>query len=131
MNLNKTTDYAIRVVLCLGKKRVLKSKEISEETSIPERYLARVLTKLKDADIVESTRGQNGGYALKKEWYEIELIDIIKTTEVSININRFTDCQDTKNQLKSYHHIQEYFNKVQNDIESNFSITIQDIINNY
>lgn len=30
MNLNKTTDYAIRVVLCLGKKRVLKSKEISE-----------------------------------------------------------------------------------------------------
>lgn len=131
MNLNKTTDYAIRVVLCLGKKRVLKSKEISEETSIPERYLARVLTKLKDADIVESTRGQNGGYALKKELYEIELIDIIKTTEVSININRFTDCQDTKNQLKSYHHIQEYFNKVQNDIESNFSITIQDIINNY
>lgn len=133
MKLNKTTDYAIRVVVCLRKKGLLKSKlEISEEMDIPERYLALVLTRLKDAGIVDSIRGQNGGYTLKKEWYEIKIMDIIKTTEVSVNINTFTDTKDiVERQLKTYSHVQRYFKEVQSGIEENLSITIQDIINDY
>jgi len=123
LKLNKTTDYAIRVVVFLRKPGQWKTKiEISEEMGIPRKYL----------QAVDSTRGINGGYTLKKEWYDIKLIDIIKTTEAAVNINTFNDTEDINTkQLKSYLPVQSYFDKVQNEIEANLSVTIQDIVNNY
>ena len=133
LKLNKTTDYAIRVVVFLRKTGQWKTKiEISEEMGIPRKYLQAVLDKLREAGIVDSTRGINGGYTLKKEWYDIKLIDIIKTTEAAVNINTFNDTEDINTkQLKSYLPVQSYFDKVQNEIEANLSVTIQDIVNNY
>ena len=127
LKLNKTTDYAIRVVVFLRKPGQWKTKiEISEEMGIPRKYLQAVLDKLREAGIVDSTRG------IKKEWYDIKLIDIIKTTEAAVNINTFNDTEDINTkQLKSYLPVQSYFDKVQNEIEANLSVTIQDIVNNY
>ena len=50
LKLNKTTDYAIRVVVFLRKPGQWKTKiEISEEMGIPRKYLQAVLDKLREA----------------------------------------------------------------------------------
>ena len=49
MQLNVTTDYAIRTVLYLGQcKKIASATEISNEMGIPRGYLEKVLSKLKN-----------------------------------------------------------------------------------
>ena len=46
MQLNVTTDYAIRTVLYLGQcKKIASATEISNEMGIPRGYLEKVLSK--------------------------------------------------------------------------------------
>lgn len=129
MKFNKTTKYAISVVIALKKKDLLKSKsEIFKETKIPDRYLSSVLLKLKDAGLLKGTVGINGGYVLTKDWDQIRLIDILSITEASIgkkNINESTD------ELELDPHIKNYLNSIQNEMNGNLLITIQEIVNNY
>lgn len=52
MQLNVTTDYAIRIVLYLGQcKKRASATEISSEMGIPKGYLEKVLSKLKKQNI--------------------------------------------------------------------------------
>ena len=60
MQLNVTTDYAIRTVLYLGQcKKIASATEISNEMGIPRGYLEKVLSKLKKAEYMETRLGQN------------------------------------------------------------------------
>lgn len=48
MQLNITTDYAIRTVLYLGSEgKSRTAKEIAEEMCIPQKYLIKILSKLR------------------------------------------------------------------------------------
>ncbi|WP_394883854.1 hypothetical protein [Clostridium tertium] len=48
MQLNITTDYAIRIVRCLAiKAKLTTAKEISEEMVIPKNYIVKITRKLK------------------------------------------------------------------------------------
>lgn len=89
MQLSMTTDYALRILLCLRKKENRKTAyEIAEDMAIPERYVLKVLNKLKQKDIIVSFSGNRGGYELVKELSEISLLNILETTENTTNINR-------------------------------------------
>ena len=58
MQLNITTDYAIRIVLYLGQSQEkLSANQISEDMCIPKGYLEKVLRKLKKASYVLSGSG--------------------------------------------------------------------------
>lgn len=89
MQLSITTDYALRILLCLCKKGTRKTAcEISYEMSIPERYVLKVLRKLKENNIIIAFPGKQGGYELAKDLSEISLKDIVELTETTIKINR-------------------------------------------
>lgn len=89
MQLNITTDYAIRTILCLENRGNRKNAyEISEEMAIPERYLLKVLKKLKQEGIIRSFAGSQGGYELAKDMSDISLADILQITENTVRINR-------------------------------------------
>ena len=67
MQLNVTTDYAIRTVLYLGQcKKIASATEISNEMGIPRGYLEKVLSKLKKAEYISADLGARGGYRLNK-----------------------------------------------------------------
>ena len=93
MQLNITTDYAIRTVLYLGsdgKSRT--AKEIAEEMCIPQNYLIKILSKLRKGGIITSFSGYAGGYQLKKYAYmlwgaTVGYASIPKTLTNIINAN--------------------------------------------
>lgn len=63
MQLTVTTDYAIRTLLCLNEKgNRLTTDEISQTMAIPDRYLLKVLKRLKSAGMVSSYPGNTGSY---------------------------------------------------------------------
>lgn len=91
MQLNQATDYAFRLVLHLAMRpegEIINGNEISEQESIPPRFLLKIVRYLNKAGIVKSYRGVDGGFALAQSPAEITLLDVIKAMEGPISIHR-------------------------------------------
>ena len=89
MQIQLTTDYAIRILTYLAlKKAVASSTELSIKLEIPQKYVARVGYKLKNANLADTVTGSLGGYILARPVEEISLYDIIEALEDGVKINR-------------------------------------------
>lgn len=81
MRLTVRGEYALRAVLALGLHygpEVVPIRVIAEEQRIPKRFLEQILNDLKDARVVESRRGVQGGYRLARPPAQISLAEIIR-----------------------------------------------------
>lgn len=79
INFNKTTEYALRIMshMAQDEKRLYKSDEVYEDLKIPFRYLRRLMTKLSKAGLLVSIQGKYGGFRIKEELQNINLLDIV------------------------------------------------------
>ena len=86
MQLNITTDYAIRIVLFLAKNNhVVSSKKLADVIKVSPRYLLQISSKLRDAGVIRVTHGSNGGIALAQPPKAINLYDIIIIMEGTVS----------------------------------------------
>ena len=97
MKLSTRGRYGVRLVLDLalnyGNGPIL-LKDISSRTEISEKYLWQLISPLKTASLVNSTRGAKGGYELAKSPKQITLKDVVNVLEGSMSI---VDCvENTK-----------------------------------
>ena len=89
MQLNVTTDYAIRIVLYLAiKKEITTSKEIGAAMGIPKNYVLKITHKLVEAGIIERLVGAQGGFSLAQKIDDITLLDILNIMEPTMRVNR-------------------------------------------
>ena len=89
MQLNITTDYAIRIVYYLAlKEETITASELASVLKIPVNYISKITKKLKAAEIVQACEGIKGGYALMKKPGMLSLFDIVSSMEVTMKINR-------------------------------------------
>lgn len=103
--LRKESEYAIRIVKLLSTfpdNKILKSKEISKIENISIHFSAKILRNLSKRKIVNSFRGSQGGYNLKKEritYYEI--IKAIQGEIKIINYKKFESNEIIENLIKT------------------------------
>lgn len=92
MLLTKECDYAIRIVRALssGEKRPV--VDISAEEDISMNYIYKLARKLEKAGIIETHRGVNGGYSLKKSLESISLFDVFLAVDQTFLVSDCTDC---------------------------------------
>lgn len=133
MQLNITTDYAIRTILYLGRSdKKTPAKAIAKEMKIPEGYMGKVLSKLKEAQIIDAELGAHGGYWLKRSLDEITIGDVIRTMEMTVKINRCLEPDNYCN--RGYENaknckVRKYYFKIQNLLEMTvFNVSLQDIL---
>ena len=89
MQLNITTDYAIRIIVYLGMKGgFAASREVSDNMGIPYGYVLKIARKLVAAEIVTTSTGIYGGISLNKKPEDISLLDLIQVMESTTKINR-------------------------------------------
>ena len=72
------------------------ASEISESQDIPAHYLKQILSRLRTAGLLRSTRGPAGGHELARDPSEISVGEIIQCLEGNLtNINAILDlpCQ--------------------------------------
>ena len=82
MRLTLRGEYALRAMLALGlhhaEGELVRIRTIADEQRIPKRFLEQILNDLKDAGVVESRRGVQGGYRLGRAPEDIRLAEIIR-----------------------------------------------------
>ena len=55
--------------------------EIAEQEDLPRAYLEQLVTSLRSADLVRSTRGAHGGYELTRAPEQIQMGEVLKALE--------------------------------------------------
>jgi Rrf2 family protein len=76
-------DYAIRaaVELAAAGEGPVKGDRIAQAQGIPSNFLENILADLRNAGIVMSRRGADGGYWLARAADEISLADVIRAVD--------------------------------------------------
>ena len=86
MNISTKGRYAVRAMLDLALQSgdgLTLIKDISKRQGISVLYLEQLLTRLKAAGLVRSTRGPKGGFRLTRLPSQIRISDILQTMEGS------------------------------------------------
>ena len=81
MKISQKGLYAIQALMMLARhsqQGAIKIRDIAYEEALPEKFLELILLELKNARMVESVRGANGGYQLRRDPSDIHLSDIIR-----------------------------------------------------
>jgi len=84
MRISSKGLYALEAMIRLARnypERPTKIHDIAVEDEIPEKFLELILLDLKAARLVESLRGANGGYRLRRAPGKIFLGEIIRTVD--------------------------------------------------
>ncbi len=91
--LSNTCKYALRALIYLGKfsekDTRIGIKKISEDLELSSPFLGKILQNLVKKDLLISTKGPNGGFALARETDEITLWDIVTKVDGE---DFFTNC---------------------------------------
>ncbi len=78
-------EYACVAMLELAARyddsRPVRLADVSEKHGISDRFLVQILLDLKNAGLVDTTRGAAGGYTLARRPEEITLYDILKVVD--------------------------------------------------
>lgn len=92
MKITQESDYAIRIILLMSQLSEANDKieapKVAEFTKVPKRFTLKIMRKLAQASVINSYRGNNGGYTLNRKPEDISLKDIIEIIDGPVNINR-------------------------------------------
>jgi len=83
MKFSTKAEYGLKAMVNLAKNegKTKNIKAIAKEESISIKYLERLLNVLRKQDLIESFKGANGGYTLKKTAKKISVADIVIALE--------------------------------------------------
>jgi Rrf2 family transcriptional regulator, cysteine metabolism repressor len=85
MKVSVKVDYACRVMVELarlyGTGELAQIEHLARTEAVPANFLAQILLKLRDARLITSRRGNQGGYVLARRPEEISMYDIITAVE--------------------------------------------------
>src|SRR6187455_820379 len=83
MHLSKKSEYALRATINLGiatevGRTTVSGSELAEANRLPLKFVERILQELREAGLVETTRGKFGGYTLAKPAEEIGIGQLVR-----------------------------------------------------
>jgi Rrf2 family protein len=92
MQITRQADYAVRAMTYLaqyGSEKSVATGTIAQEKSIPPSFLAKIVSQLSVAGLLQTSRGARGGVKLAKDAKDISLLDVVEAIDGPILLN---DC---------------------------------------
>jgi Rrf2 family protein len=84
VRISAKSDYAVRAMAELASRQTdgaIKAEQIAEAQDIPLNFLLGILRELRNAHLVRSVRGRDGGYRLSRPPDQIALADVIRAVD--------------------------------------------------
>ena len=102
--LSITSQYALRALSHLARQsgEAVLGRDLARSVEIPANYLSKVLLTLRNAGLVDTTRGSGGGYRLGRSANDIHLMDVVELFEEvsrakpSCFLGRSRPCSETR-----------------------------------
>ena len=122
MQLNITTDYAVRMTLYLAQQGgVAAAAEIGRAMAIPSKYVKTVAKPLCDAGLLRAVRGAGGGFGLNLPPEKITMHAIVNVMEGTTRINRCLEqdgyCSRNGTQMCPVH---RFYCQIQDELDRKF-----------
>ena len=96
MKLSTKSRYGLRILLQIAIDSTdgspVKGNVIARKQDLSEPYLEQIMIPLKNAGIVRTVRGCNGGYLLNVAPEKISLLDVIELFEGTLQLVNCEDC---------------------------------------
>lgn len=90
MQITRQADYAVRAVLYLaqlGDNQRAATSQIAEDQQIPPSFLAKIVSQLSVAGLLQTSRGARGGVSLARSPEEISLLEVVEAIDGPITLN--------------------------------------------
>ncbi len=90
MQITRQADYAVRAVLYLSgldNGQRAPTSEIALNQHIPPSFLAKIVSQLSVAGVVQTSRGARGGVSLARAADEISLLEVVEAIDGPIMLN--------------------------------------------
>jgi Rrf2 family cysteine metabolism transcriptional repressor len=84
MVLSQKSQYAVRAAFELAKRQgsgPVSAARVADAQCIPLRFLENILSELRQAGVVESVRGKDGGYRLSRSPDQLSVGEIIRLVQ--------------------------------------------------
>ena len=126
MQLNRSTDYAIRMLICLAKASgAVSSSKLARTIGVSPRYLLQIGARLREAGFVHVGHGSAGGYQLSRPPAKISLMDVIMAMNRKGNVPVLSDKGPSK---EDFHTLECTYRQLEKGIQRQLeSITISDL----
>lgn len=120
--LSQRGRYALKALLLLARREPeqLGVSAIAEAEQIPRKYLEAIMTEMRKAGIVESTRGWSGGYRLSRPSDLITFGEVIRLTDGPLALlpcasrNFYKRCEDCRDETACA--LRQVMAKVRNEV---------------
>jgi Rrf2 family protein len=132
MLITRASEYAILSLIVLAKASApMDSDTLSRELTISKSFLAKILQSLAKKEILNSYKGINGGFALKKKPADISMLEVFTAVEGKAPV--VFECAPSENDCPSDRanicSIWPFLNKLQGKIDFFLSdLTLADIL---
>jgi Rrf2 family protein len=90
MQITRQADYAVRAVLYLSKMNNgsrAPTSLIARDQHIPSSFLAKIISQLSVAGVVQTSRGARGGVSLSRPPSNITLLEVVEAIDGPITLN--------------------------------------------
>jgi len=90
MQITRQADYAVRAMVYLaqlGQDRRAATSQIAQDKQIPPSFLAKIVSQLSVAGLLQTSRGAHGGVSLARSPEEITLLDVVEAIDGPILLN--------------------------------------------
>ena len=126
MWLNASTDYAIRMLICLSRASgVVSSSKLAKAIGVSPRYLLQIGARLREAGFVHLGHGPAGGYQLSRAPAKISLMDVIMAMYRKGNVPVLPDKRRSK---ADFHTLECTYRQLEKGIQRELeNITISDL----
>jgi Rrf2 family protein len=130
MKLSRTVAYAVHATLQLAKSKSdepVPCSQLAAEGHMPERFLLQILRNLVTHGILHSTRGIDGGYALKRSPRDISLLDVIEAIEgpIGATLPIFDGAEPAGHEIKLREALEQVASSMRRQLQA---ITISDLL---
>lgn len=132
MHVSVRTLHGIRTVTKMARnpdRASWNASELAQQKYVDRDYLIQILNQLKDAGIINSKKGPNGGYSLAKSPEVISLGDLVKALEGPTVLSPCTQPEHSDCEIINECSTQDVLSIVAGKIDGLLEkITIEDIV---
>lgn len=90
MQITRQADYAVRAVhylAKLGEDKRAATSQIAQQQHIPPSFLAKIVSQLSVAGLLQTSRGARGGVSLARDPEKISLLEVVEAIDGPILLN--------------------------------------------